>query len=100
MSAPSSDKAAATQIIRGLIHDGWRLDRVYDGGEDIDVTTVTQALDAIFAVDMAHLHVKHRDTGKTGWVWFVLGNDPEEVAADYTVNLSDAIDPITEKWWN
>lgn len=100
MTTPSSDRAAATQIIRGLIHAGWRPDFVYDGEEDIDVVTVTQALDAIFAVDMAHLNVKHPTTGEKGWVWFVLGNSPEEVVADHTVNLSDAIDPITRGWWS
>ena len=100
MSTPSSDKAAATAIIRGVIHEGWRLDRVYDGEEDIDVTTVTEALDAIFAVDMAHLHLHHPKTDERGWIYFVLGNEPEEVACDHTVNLSPAIDPITDKWWN
>lgn len=99
MNAPTSDRNAATEIIRGVIHGGWRLDRVFDGEEDIDVTTVTQALDAIFAVDMAHLHVKHPTSGDTGWIWFVLGNDPDEVVADHTVNLSDAIDPVTDGWW-
>jgi len=99
MGVPSSDRAAATQIIHGLIHEGWRPKIVDDGGEDVPVVTVTEALDAIFAVDAAHLHVQHRN-GTWGWVWFVLGNDPEEVAADYTVNLSDAIDPVTEKWWS
>lgn len=99
MSAPTSDRAAARQIITGLVHAGWRLDRVYDGEEDVDVVTVSQALDAVFAVDMAHLHVKHAETGDTGWVYFVLGNDPEEVVCDHTVNLSPAIDPVTEGWW-
>jgi len=99
MAAPSTDRAAATQIIRALIHEGWRPRTVDDGGDDVKVVTVTEALDAIFAVDAAHLHVEHRN-GEWGWVWFVLGNDPEEVAADYTVNLSDAIDPVTDRWWS
>lgn len=99
MSMPSTDRAAVGKIIRGLINAGWGLDRVFDGEEDVPVTTVSQALHVIFSVDMAHLHVKNPATGETGWVWFVLGNEPEEVAADYTVNLSEAIDPITEAWW-
>ena len=100
MSTPSTDRAAATAIIRGVINAGWRLDRVNDGDDVIPVTTVTQALDAIFAVDMAHLFVQHPATDAVGWIWFVLGNEPEEVACDHTVNLSPAIDPITDKWWN
>lgn len=97
-TTPTSDRAAATQIIRGLIHKGWRLDRVYDGEEDISVVTVGQALAAIFAVDDAYLHVRLPATGDTGWVRFVLGNDPEEVVCDHTVNLSPVIDPIMDGW--
>jgi hypothetical protein len=100
MSTPSSDKAAATAIIRGVLNAGWRLDRVNDGGDVIPVGTVEQALDAIFAVDMAHLILQHPSTDEIAWIWFVLGNSPEEVAADHTVNLSPAIDPITDKWWD
>lgn len=100
MSTPSSDRAAATQIIDAVLADGWNLLFVRDGEEDVKVKTRNEALEAIFAVDMAHLFVYHRKTGKTGWIWFVLGNDPEEVVADHTVNLSDSIDPITDKWWN
>lgn len=98
MTTPSTDRAAATHIIRGLINHGWRLDSVYDGEEDTDVTTVTQALDAIFAVDEAYLHVKNPATHEGGWVYFVLGNEPFEVACDYTVNLTEAIEPITDGW--
>lgn len=97
-TTPTSDRAAATQIIRGIIHAGWRLQCVADGEEEINVTTVTQALDAIFAVDMAHLYVRHPKTDERGWIWFVLGNDPEEVVCDHTLNLSPAIDPIMDGW--
>lgn len=100
MTTPTTDRAAATAIIRAVIHAGWRLDRVNDGGDVIPVTTVREALEAIFAVDMAHLFVQHPETDAVGWIWFVLGNDPEEVAADHTVNLSPAIDPLTDAWWD
>lgn len=100
MSAPSSDRAAATQVIRGLVNAGWFLEFVADGEEDVPVTTVDEALAAIFAVDMARLYVENTETGESGWVFFVLGNDPEEVVCDHTVNLSPAIDPICDKWWS
>lgn len=99
MSTPSTDRAAATQIIDAVVADGWGLLFVRDGEEDVQVSTRDEALEAIFAVDMAHLFVQHQDTDKTGWMWFVLGNDPEEVVADHTVNLSDSIDPVTDGWW-
>ena len=99
MSAPSSDRGGVTQIIRGLRATGHTLDRVWDGGENVPVVNEKEALDAIFAVDEAYLHVRLPDSEREGWVRFVLGNDPEEVVCDYTVNLSDAIDPITDRWW-
>lgn len=99
MNTPGSDEQGVRQIIRALRAAGYRLVMVFDGEEEIAVSTESAAIEAIFAVDMAHLHVKHPETGVTGWVWFVLGNDPEEVAADYTVTLSHVIDPLTDSWW-
>lgn len=94
---PTTDRGAAQQIIRALVRDGWGLTIVWDGEESTAITNETEALNAIFAVDMAHLHVTRGSD--RGWVWFVLGNDPEEVAADWTVNLSGTLDPLTERWF-
>ena len=30
----------------------------------------------------------------------IIKDDPDEVVADHTVNLSDAIDPVTNRWWS
>lgn len=97
MATPESDSAAIRQIIRGLRAAGWELDSVWDGEESEPVTTETAAIEAITGLDQAHLYVKKQ--GVDGWVFFVLGNEPFEVANDYTTNLSDAIDPITEPWF-
>lgn len=98
MSAPSSDQAAIRQIIRALKASDHKLDEVYDGEEEIAVSTETEALDAIMAVDEAWLYVTLPD-GARGWMFFVLGNEPDEVMNDYTVNLSPVLDPLTEGWW-
>lgn len=102
MSTPKTDEAAIRAIIRALRAADYTLDVVHDGEEEISVSTEPEALDAIMAVDCARLYVKRAaDGGQTvGWVFFVLGNDPEEVACDYTVNLGEVIDPLTESWWN
>lgn len=100
MNTPTTDREAATQIIDGVLAAGWDLLFVRDGEEDVHVNTRDEALDAIFAVDMAHLFVQHEETDNTGWIWFVLGNDPDEVVADHTTNLSPAIDPVTDRWWS
>jgi hypothetical protein len=98
MSAPTTDTAAIRQIIRALRDADYVLDYVDDGGEEIKVSTEQEAIDAITAVDSAHLFVTH-PTNSPSHVWFVLGNDPEEVAADHGVSLEDAIGPLMRSWW-
>lgn len=98
MSTPTTDEAAARLIIDGILAAGWHLDRVFDEDGYTSVDTTEDALTAVFAVDMAYVYFQHPITDQIGWVCFVLGNDPEEVAADYTVSLESAIDPITREW--
>lgn len=96
MPVPTSDKAGIRQVIRALKADGWELDCVYDGGdEDNPVTGEQEAIDAIDAVDDAYLNVKKGED--TGWVRFVLGNEPDEVVCDYTTNLT-AVDALINEW--
>lgn len=100
MNTPTTDREAATQIIDSVLAAGWGLLFVHDGEEDVHVNTRDEALEAIFAVDMAHLFAQHTGTDNTGWIWFVLGNEPDEVVCDHTVNLSNAIDRVTDRWWD
>jgi hypothetical protein len=99
MGKPTTDRAAIGHIIDGLIKAGWDLSTVNDGEEIHQTRTKAEAMDTITAVDMAHLFV-NRGNSESGWVYFVLGNDPEEVVCDHTINLSAAIDPVTDPWWN
>jgi hypothetical protein len=105
MSAPTTDRAAISQIIDALTGAGWVLDTVYDGEDNDPVLNKSEALALIMDLDEAVLHVKKRlgrevEQGALihGWVRFVLGNEPFEVAADYTVNLEDALGPLFDRW--
>lgn len=98
MPAPTSDRAAIRQIIRALKAAGYTLRAVNDGEELIPVSTESGALAAIMAVDEATLIINLPDDAGRGWIYFVLGNEPFEVAADYTLNLSPVLDPLTEGW--
>lgn len=103
MSAPSSDRAGIRQIIRALREKGYTLVEVYDGEEDVKVSTETEAIDAIMAVDDATLFVRTPDGSRNPWVRFVLGNDPEEVVCDHVVDCQDfeeIINSVTERWWS
>lgn len=98
MATPSTDSAAIEATINALLADGWELVAVNDGDDgDIAVVNRAQARRAITAVDMAHLYVRKGD--ETGWVFFVLGNDPEEVINEHTINLSEPLGRLMDSWF-
>lgn len=103
MSAPRTDRQAILLTLTTLQEARYRLTRVFDGEESIEVhDSAKAALDAITAVDEAALHVWRPGTGsnppRRGWVHFVLGNAPWEVICNHTANLSHALDPLMETW--
>lgn len=103
MAAPTTDRGGIEQVIRALRAAGWELDYVDDREEETLVTTEPEAIAAIMAVDEAFLHLKKREANgvvyETGYLFFVLGNDPEEVVCDYTTNLDPTVDELTRTWW-
>lgn len=100
MPAPKNDTVAIKQTIQALLKAGYKLSKVYDGEEDIPVTTETEATEAITAVDDATLWIGE-GVGflSAGWIRFVMGNDPDEVICDYTTNLDPVITPLMNEWW-
>lgn len=102
MSAPSSDKAAIRQVIRALRKAGYTITGGHDG-EDFfevaaDVSEDTLIDDYLTVCDDSTLHT-WKDGEGNSHVYFVLGNDPEEVVCDHGVSLSPVLDPLTEGWW-
>lgn len=104
---PSNDREAISLILSGMVEAGCIITGVVDDTWNMsDVTEASapeEATDLVTAVDEAYVYLTAPvDTplGPThGWVRFVLGNDPEEVAADYTVSLSKFLEPIVRPWW-
>lgn len=102
MSKPSSDRAAISRIIDGLIESGCTPTSVRDGaGEDFPYTTKKDALDNLTSCDESVLFVDLPEGAEreSSHIYFVLGNDPEEVVNDNGVALSPYLDPITQAWW-
>lgn len=97
MPAPKDDRAGIRQTIKVLLDTGHTLLYVNNGGDDEVVKTAAEALEECMAADEAYLHVQLPQGLSTGWVRFVLGNDPEEVVCDFTVNL-DVVDRLTTSW--
>ena len=102
---PSNDREAITLILDGLTEKGCKVTQVADdtwNPDDLtDVSTVAEAVDLVCGVDEAvvYLDLPEGDENKSSFIYFVLGNDPEEVACDHGVNLSRYIDPIVNPWW-
>jgi hypothetical protein len=101
MGAPSSDRAAIRQVIRALRKAGYTLPGGHNGEEPVtfepDASEDT-ILAEMMACDDSTLYTVAPD-GYESHVYFVLGNDPEEVVCDHGVSLSPILDPLTESWW-
>lgn len=101
MAAPSTDKSAIRQILKALANDGWEPYSVFDGEEITSLRREGNAVKAAVKLattttDAVFVYVERE--GERGTVLFVLGNEPFEVAADYSTNLEPAIESLTDGW--
>jgi hypothetical protein len=99
---PSNDREAISLILGGIAKNGVKIVEVMqDTWCPDDLTPANDyehATDLVCEVDEAYVYVI-LPNGLPGWLRFVLGNDPEEVLNNHTVNLSEFVDPITDPWW-
>ena len=101
---PRSDRDGIAMAMHTLLSSGWDMCKVWDGEEYTFILGNNQntAIVAIMAVDDAMRIVRrpaidHGSGYESGWVRFVLGNDPGEVICDYTTNLTE-IDKLINTW--
>lgn len=103
---PSNDREAITLILEGMVAKGHSIVAVIDDTWNRDDKTYTssveEAVGLVCGVDEAFVLLNtagsdHNDDD--AWIYFVLGNDPEEVACDYTTNLDPDLSNITDPWW-
>lgn len=74
-------------FIRYLKKNGWECYKVYDGGENVMVSSEQAAMDAICAVDEAYAYF--RKDKKSHYIYFVRGNAPWEVVSDWSYAEGD-----------
>lgn len=69
-----------------------------DGWEP--VKDISEAVEEICAVDEAYVAFAPDENGKKPWAFIVLGNEPFESIADYSVHpaLDKACDEFLEEW--
>ena len=105
MGKPRTDRTAILQLIQTLKKAGWKAVSI-SYPEDINVRGVTSnAIATLIAdnYDIAILEFKKPevDNFRTQWIYFVMGNAPEEVACNYTVSNQEfdtIVTEITERW--
>lgn len=96
---PRDERSAVRQTLAALGKAGWSTTGLeYSDGEfcDEDVRNRADLEYEIFSVDDVFMHVKRND--ETAWVYFVFGNDPEEVVCNMSTNLEDTLNPLFAKW--
>ena len=105
MTTPKNDHAGILQVIHALKKAGWNPTEITDP-ELVDVSTLN-------GNEIADLIVKNYDStvlrfkkpeaanSRIQWVYFVLGNSPDEVVCDYTVGNKEfdtIVSEITGNW--
>jgi hypothetical protein len=87
----NAERQYVARYVRAALEAGYSLS-VFDG-EEVTLRRSTDSaaiLDAMFTTDGDVLHV-YEGSKRLGWLFFVYGNDPEEVLNDYTTNLEPVV---------
>src|SRR5687768_7738639 len=98
MSAPRDDKAGVKQTFKALTAAGYTVDVIDGAGETFKGLSKKEAVEEVMSCDDGYF-LAMLDGEQVGWVWFVFGNEPEEVISDHSTTLSHVLDPLTKEWW-
>lgn len=82
------------KLLTRLVEAGYNLVKVNDGEAITRVTTVREALEAVFAVDEAMVYVRRLDGARLVWVEILLMNGAECISdyAAYDDGFSAVVD--------
>lgn len=78
-------KPVVSSLFHNLKKAGFVPFEVNNGGDDESTPTWKKALEEATACDAASVYLRHPDSLKLIWLYIVLGNEPEELVADYSV---------------
>ena len=82
MERLNGERQAVFNLLNHMREHGWECYMVFNGEEEILVTTTELAMEHVFSVDDSHMYFSKN--GKTHWAYIVLGNSPEEIICDHT----------------
>ena len=105
MGKPKTDRTAIMQVIRALKKAGWNPTKITDpenvNVEGVTPTEIANLITSHYYSAVLHFKKPEADNFRTQWVYFVLGNLPEEVVCDYTVGNQEfdtIVTELTESW--
>lgn len=67
------ERVIIKHLIETMAAHGWRVDHIWDGGDEVRNTDLGAQLDAVFAVDESQIIFENKQ-GRQHWVSIVLGN--------------------------
>lgn len=105
MTTPKKDRTAILQVIRALKKAGWNAVKISDPESVIvkgmNPTEIADLITQNYRTTVLHFKKPEADNFRTQWIYFVLGNLPEEVVCDYTVGNQEfdtIVTELTESW--
>lgn len=96
---PRDDRDGVNQTWKALTNSGYTIVVIDGEGQEFHNLKRKEAIQEVMSCDEGYFVAVNEFGRREGWVWFVFGNDPDEVVCDYTTSLSHVIDPLTESWW-
>ena len=99
MTTPKSDRTAIVQVIRALKKAGWNPTKITDpenvNVEGMNPTEIADLITSHYYSAVLHFKKPEVENYRTQWIYFVLGNSPEEVVCDNTISNEEFDNIVT-----
>ena len=92
----AGERDVARHLLQSLVEQGFVLQDSEDEDEEW-TNDPAKMLSVVTDVDAIYINVKHTQPKEgwddSGWVFLIMGNSPEEMISNYTVNLEQYLKP-------
>lgn len=98
------ERVIIKHLIETMAAHGWKVDHIYDGGDEVRDTDIGAQLDTVFSVDEAQI-IFENSAGRQHWVSLILGNGIDVIsdysyaqykADDFQALMEAHVDPFVE----
>ena len=100
MGKPRTDRTAILQLIQTLKKAGWNAVKISDPESVIvkgmNPTEIADLITSHYDIALLDFNKPEVDHHRNQWVYFVMGNAPEEVVFDHTVGNQE-LSPKSQK---